>query len=96
MKYGLVGASGKMGKEVISVFAEHNNELVFSFDIQGEWKQSDPEILIDCSLPEAFDKMMTLAKSFNVPLIVATTGLTEENLNQLKKFSESKACCSEL
>ena len=90
MKYGLVGASGKMGKEVISVFAEHNNELVFSFDIQGEWKQSDPEILIDCSLPEAFEKMIELAKSFNVPLIVATTGLTENNINQLKKFSEMK------
>jgi 4-hydroxy-tetrahydrodipicolinate reductase len=90
MKYGLVGASGKMGKEVISVFAEHNNELVFSFDIQGEWKQSDPEILIDCSLPEAFDKMLVFAKSFNVPLIVATTGLSEENLNQLKKYAERK------
>ena len=63
MKYGIVGASGKFGKEVISVFTEHNHEFVFSFDIQGEWKQSDPEILIDCSLPEAFDKMMSFAKS---------------------------------
>ncbi|MCW8803855.1 MAG: hypothetical protein OQK57_05600, partial [Ignavibacteriaceae bacterium] len=75
MKYGLVGASGKLGKEVISLFTEHNRELVFSFDIQGEWKQSEPEILIDCSLPEAFDKMISVAKEFNVPIIVATTGL---------------------
>ena len=90
MKYGLVGASGKLGKEVISVFTEHKSELVFSFDIQGEWKQNDPEILIDCSLPEAFDKMIAFAKSFNVPLIVATTGLSEANLDQLKKYSETK------
>jgi 4-hydroxy-tetrahydrodipicolinate reductase len=90
MNYGLFGASGKMGKEVISVFAEHNNELVFSFDIQGEWKQTDPEILIDCSLPEAFNKMIAFAKSFNVPLIVATTGLSNENISHLKKFSEIK------
>jgi 4-hydroxy-tetrahydrodipicolinate reductase len=90
MKYGLVGASGKLGKEVISVFAEHNNELVFTLDIHGEWKQSEPEIMIDCSLPEAFDKMISLAKNFNIPLVVATTGLTENNLNQLKKFSEMK------
>ncbi|MDZ7623966.1 MAG: dihydrodipicolinate reductase C-terminal domain-containing protein [Ignavibacteriaceae bacterium] len=90
MKYGLVGASGKLGKEVISVFTEHKNELVFSFDIQGEWKQSDPEILIDCSLPEAFDKMMSFAKDFNIPLIVATTGLTDDNLNQLKKYAANK------
>ena len=90
MKYGLVGASGKLGKEVVSVFTEHNNELVFSFDIQGEWKQSNPEILIDCSLPEAFDKMMTLAKDFNVPVIAATTGLSENNITQLKNYSLNK------
>ncbi len=90
MKYGLVGASGKLGKEVISVFTEHGSELVFSLDIQGEWKQSDPEILIDCSLPEAFDKMIFFAKSFNVPLIVATTGLTDENINQLKSYAMNK------
>lgn len=90
MKYGLVGASGKLGKEVVSVFAEHNNELVFSLDIHGEWKQSEPEILIDCSLPEAFDKMLSFAKIFNVPLVVATTGLSDENLNHLKKYSEQK------
>jgi 4-hydroxy-tetrahydrodipicolinate reductase len=91
MKYGLVGASGKLGKEVVGVFTEHNNELVFSFDIQGEWKQSNPEILIDCSLPAAFDKMMTFAKDFNVPVIVATTGLSENNITQLKNYSLNKS-----
>jgi len=90
MKYGLVGASGKLGKEVITAFTDNNHELVFSIDIQGEWKQSDPEVLIDCSLPDAFEKMMSFAKSFNVPLIVATTGLSEANLDQLKKYSEPK------
>ncbi len=30
MKYGLVGASGKLGKEVINVFTEQDHELVFS------------------------------------------------------------------
>jgi len=90
MKYGIVGASGKLGKEVITVFTDNNHELVFSFDIQGEWKQSDPEILIDCSLPEAFDKMLEIAQGFNIPLIVATTGLSKENLDQLKIFSKTK------
>lgn len=90
MKYGLIGASGKLGKEVITVFTDNNHELVFSFDIQGEWKQSDPEILIDCSLPEAFDKMLSTAKSFNVPIIEATTGLSEQNISQLKSFSKQK------
>lgn len=90
MKYGLVGASGKLGKEVVTVFTDSKNELVFSFDISGDWKQSNPEILIDCSLPEAFDKMMTFAKEFNVPLIVATTGLSEDNISNLKEYAKRK------
>ncbi|MGB5289386.1 MAG: dihydrodipicolinate reductase C-terminal domain-containing protein, partial [Ignavibacteriaceae bacterium] len=90
MKYGVVGASGKLGKEVVNVFAENGHELVFTFDIQGEWIQSEPEILIDCSLPEVFDKMLGLAKTYNIPIIVAPTGLTEKNIHDLKKFSEIK------
>ena len=90
MKYGVVGASGKLGKEVISVFAEHKHELVFTFDIQGEWIQSEPEILLDCSLPEVFDKMLSFAKKFGIPIIVAPTGLTEKNISDLKEFSKIK------
>jgi 4-hydroxy-tetrahydrodipicolinate reductase len=87
MKYGLIGASGKLGKEVIQVFADNDCELVFTFDLEGEWKQSNPDILIDCSLPDVFGKMISTVKSFNVPLIVATTGLTEEIMKELKKYS---------
>jgi len=90
MKYGLIGASGKLGKEVIEVFADNNCELVFTFDLEGEWKQSNPEVLIDCSLPDVFSKMISTVKSFNVPLIVATTNLTEEIMKDLKKYSIEK------
>lgn len=90
MKYGVVGASGKLGKEVINVFAENNHELVFTFDLQGEWIQSKPEILIDCSLPEVFDKMLSFARTYNVPAIVAPTGLTEENMKNLREYSKTR------
>jgi len=90
MKYGLIGATGKLGKEVIDVFAENNCELVFTFDLEGEWKQSNPNILIDCSLPDVFGKMISAAKSFYVPLVVATTGLTDEYMKELKKYSNDK------
>ncbi len=88
MKYGLIGASGKLGKEVINVFADHSHELVFTYDLQGEWIETEPEILIDCSLPEAFSKVINLGVQFKIPLIVATTGLTEKNLHDLKSFSK--------
>jgi 4-hydroxy-tetrahydrodipicolinate reductase len=90
MKYGVVGASGKLGKEVINVFAEENHELVFTFDIQGKWIESEPQVLIDCSLPEAFNKTLGFGKKFNSPLIVATTGLSSKNLEDLKAFSQKQ------
>lgn len=91
MLYGLIGASGKLGKEVINVFTEHNHELVFTYDLQGEWIQSKPELLIDCSLPDAFNKVIELGDQFKIPLIVATTGLTEKDLKDLKSFSQKQS-----
>jgi 4-hydroxy-tetrahydrodipicolinate reductase len=90
MRYGLIGSTGRLGKEVLNVFTENNNELVFTFDLQGEWIQTEPEILIDCSLPEAFDKMLSFAKKYKIPLIVAPTGFTEKNINDLKEYSKIK------
>jgi len=91
MQYGLIGASGKLGKEVINVFTDKNHELVFTYDLQGEWIQSQPAILIDCSLPEAFNKVIELGDQFKIPLIIATTGLTEKNLEDLKSLSQKKS-----
>jgi len=89
MKYGLIGANGRLGKEVVNVFADHDHELVFTFDLTGEWIETEPEIIIDASLPEVFNNSAGFVRQFKVPIIIATTGLTEENLNELKKISEA-------
>jgi 4-hydroxy-tetrahydrodipicolinate reductase len=90
MKYGLIGASGRLGKEVIDVFAEQKHELVFTFDINGESFENKPEVLIDCSLPEVLEKSVGFVNQFKVPLIIATTGLTDENIKSLKLLAEKK------
>ena len=77
MKYGLVGATGKLGKEVITLFAENNHELVFTFDLQGEWIQAEPDILIDCSRPEAFGNVLSFAKNFEEHFI--SQGMTDRD-----------------
>lgn len=91
IKYGLIGASGKMGNEIQSVFTEAGHECVFKFDIDGEWKSESPEILIDLSLPVVFNKTLEFVRSFNVPLIIGTTGLTDNQLNQLKELAADVA-----
>lgn len=88
IKYGLVGASGKMGKEIEDVFSEAGHNCVFKFDVDGEQKIDTPELLIDFSLPDVLSKTIEYIKTFNVPLIIGTTGLTQNQLENLKVISE--------
>ena len=87
MKYGVIGASGRLGSEVVNVFNEKNHTLVYAYDLDGEWKNENPELLIDCSLPEVFDKSIGYACDNKIPFIIATTGLSEKNLELLKTYS---------
>ena len=88
MKYGVIGASGKLGSEVINLFNENDHQLVFAYDLDGEWKNDSPDILIDCSLPEVFKTSLEYACNFKIPLVIATTGLTDENIEALKDYSK--------
>jgi len=88
IKYGLIGASGKMGKEIISLMTENENELVFKYDIDGESFSEKPEVLIDFSLPAVLGKTIEYALKFKSPLIIGTTGFNEAQLKQIRKLSE--------
>ena len=88
IKYGLIGSSGRLGSEVKNIFSENNYELVFSYDIEGESREGKPELLIDCSLPEVFPKTLSYINEFNAPLIIATTGLSDDYLSELRKISQ--------
>ncbi|MCH7723242.1 MAG: 4-hydroxy-tetrahydrodipicolinate reductase [Bacteroidetes bacterium] len=87
MKFGIIGASGRLGSEVVKLFNEKDHQKVFAYDLNGEWKNDKPEILIDCSLPMVFDKTIGYACDFNIPFVIATTGLTDNNLELIKSYS---------
>jgi len=89
INYGLLGSTGKLGKEVQNVFAEQQFQLVFEFSLEGETQKDIPQILIDCSLPENFENTIALAIKFNCPLIIATTGLTSAQMEALKTLAET-------
>ncbi|HVO75438.1 MAG TPA: dihydrodipicolinate reductase C-terminal domain-containing protein [Ignavibacteriaceae bacterium] len=88
IKYGLIGASGKMGKEISSIMNENGNVLVFNYDIDGEVFTEKPEVLIDFSLPAALEKTIEYVKKFKSPLIIGTTGFNDEHLKKLHELSE--------
>jgi 4-hydroxy-tetrahydrodipicolinate reductase len=91
IKYGLIGTSGRMGQEVKSLMEEYGNTLVFSYDIDGEWKIDKPQVIIDFSSAAAFDKSIDYALKLNVPLVSGTTALNNEQLNKLKSISKNIA-----
>lgn len=88
IKYGIVGASGRLGSEVKNVMNEAGHKLVLQYDIDGEVITESPELVIDCSLPDVFEKTIAYQNSYKCPLIVATTGLSEQQINQLKSIAK--------
>jgi 4-hydroxy-tetrahydrodipicolinate reductase len=88
-KYGLIGSTGKLGNEVKQVFSENRWELIFEKAIDVERQDGIPQLLIDCSLPENFSNVLSFTKKFNSPLIIATTGLSQNQFDELKNLSKS-------
>lgn len=89
MRYGLVGASGRMGGEIRKAFAAH--ELTFSLDVGGETHDAPPQVLVDFSLPAAFPSTIAAARRFACPLVIGTTGLSAEHLAELRILGEQVA-----
>jgi 4-hydroxy-tetrahydrodipicolinate reductase len=88
IKYGIIGGSGKMGKEIESLFDEFGHKCVFKFDVMGEWKSDEPEIIIDFSLPQAFHNTIHYIEKYKIPLIIGTSGLSSEQIESLKTLSK--------
>lgn len=88
IKYGLIGNTGKLGKEVFDVLSEQGHTLVYSYSIEEEKTLDTPELIIDCSLPEVFNKTLEMVKRFKVPLIIAATGLSDKQFQDLKQLSD--------
>ena len=91
----LSGANGKMGKVItrlaadmedinicagVDINTESDAFPVFSspFEFDGEC-----DVIIDFSHPSVFDTLMDYAVEKNVPIIMATTGLSPENRQRL-------------
>lgn len=86
IKYGIIGASGKMGLEIEQIMTEAGHEVVFKYDKNGVWKQANPEVLIDFSSPETLERTLDFAHDFSIPLVIGTTGYDD---NQLQMINES-------
>jgi len=99
------GALGKMGKVLIQAIDEHPEiELAGAVDkgAQGllekpDWLYSSiseiaaADVVIDFSRPEALPELLAYCKNTGCPLVLATTGYSDEELSSIRKASDDFA-----
>ncbi|MCD7709642.1 MAG: 4-hydroxy-tetrahydrodipicolinate reductase [Clostridiales bacterium] len=96
----LCGCSGKMGKFIAQICAEDENaEIVAGVDIFDDGKNNFPvfsgitdcdiaaDAVIDFSNPSVTDELLTYCENRKLPLVLCTTGLSDEQINRVKNVS---------
>lgn len=100
----LSGCNGKMGK-VISRLVESDEtvEIVCGLDINTSINNGYPvvddlskfdgkaDVIIDFSHPDTLDKLIPYCENTGTALVVATTGLSDAQIESLEKLSEKVA-----
>lgn len=95
------GINGRMGQEVLNQVNNSENFKVccgvdkfnnkeYSFPVYDNVTsiKEIPDVIIDFSVPEASINILEFAKSNNVPIVIATTGFSDEQLNIIKEASK--------
>lgn len=95
------GINGKMGQELLKQVNsspefeiccgvdKFNNEAS-DFPIYDNVNkiQELPDVIIDFSIPEASMKILKFAKEKNIPIVIATTGFSKEELSIIEDYSK--------
>lgn len=101
VKIAITGANGKMGKVISRLIEERDDcRVVAGIDINTD-KNGDfpvykspfelpqkPDVIIDFSHPSALDDLLSYCTMNGVPVVVATTGYTDEQVERIKKTGE--------
>lgn len=94
IKFGIVGASGRMGLEVKSLALAGGHSVVaeltsknFSQYLKSKTSEK-PDVWIDFSTPDALDQLLDFLNKYPTPLVSGTTGLKPEQLSKLKKYAK--------
>ena len=95
------GCNGKMGQVVCDLVEKDENLLLkcgfdkentgeFAFPVYTNINEitEKPDVIIDFSIPIATFNILEYAKENKVPVVIATTGFTEEQENLIKEYSK--------
>lgn len=95
------GCNGKMGQVVCDLVEKDENLLLkcgfdrentgeFAFPVYTNIQEisEKPDVIIDFSVPVATLNILEYAKKYKVPIVIATTGFSEEEENLIKEYSK--------
>ena len=95
------GCNGKMGQVVCDLVEKDKDILLkcgfdkentgeFAFPVYTNINEitEKPDVIIDFSIPIATFNILEYAKKNKVPVVIATTGFTEEQENLIKEYSK--------
>lgn len=102
MKIFISGALGRMGQEIQALIkADKNLKYVGGFDRKDDKAQgivsslaeapSDIDVIIDFSLPEAFNQIVEWSVEKKISLVSGTTGISDSQKNKLEEASKEIA-----
>ncbi|MGN0688081.1 MAG: 4-hydroxy-tetrahydrodipicolinate reductase [Oscillospiraceae bacterium] len=90
-KIAITGACGKMGRVITDICRSRTDcSVIAGVDLSGEQYDSfpvfkkvfdlpeKPDVIIDFSHPSALEDLLSYCRMNNVPLVIATTGYTDE------------------
>ena len=93
--------AGRMGETVanlalkdeqINIIAGIDREDldVYSYPVYSSFDKlhEKPDVIIDFSIPESTLNMLNYAKENHIPVVIATTGFTDEQMTIIKDFSK--------
>lgn len=98
------GCNGKMGQVITGIVAEDSQaEIVAGIDIYDGIKNTypvfpniesctvDADVIIDFSTAKAVDGLLDYVQEKGIPVVLCTTGLSEEQLNRVSTVAEQAA-----
>lgn len=98
------GCNGKMGQVITGIVAEDSQaEIVAGIDIYDGIKNTypvfpniesctvDADVIIDFSTAKAVDGLLDYVQKKRIPVVLCTTGLSEEQLNRVSTVAEQAA-----
>ncbi len=101
IKTAITGANGKMGKVLTSIISgredcsicggiDINTDKNGLFPIVSEPSQlpEKPDVIIDFSHPSALDMLLEYCLSTGTPVVIATTGFSDEQIAKIKAAAE--------